>query len=197
MDGIEPKAGIWFGEQRSLCIHFLQSGAGGKSLHRIPPPLCPHDGAAAFETWLVPSLSSSQPLLKSGKSVERSHNQHVHTSVRDVTRGEAGVTRSSHSEGWAFLLLLEKRHPGDRKLMKSKCRVSSGTLKILPKSVRKWGTPGPVSQSSVSPRPVAGCGRWTQPPHQRQGEQRPRAAPGAAAHPGPRTPRALAQHLGR
>ena len=29
MDGIEPKAGIWFGEQRSLCIHFLQSGAGG------------------------------------------------------------------------------------------------------------------------------------------------------------------------
>ena len=34
------------------------------------------------------------------------------------TRGEAGVTGSSHSEGWAFLLLLEKRHPRDRELMK-------------------------------------------------------------------------------
>ena len=110
---------------------------GQKASHRIPPPPCPHNGAAAFEAWLVPSLSSSQPLLESGKSVEQSHNQHVHSSVRDVTRGEAGVTRSSHSEGRAFLLLLEKRHPRDRELMKSKCHVSSGTLKISPKSVRK------------------------------------------------------------
>lgn len=37
MDGIEPKAGIWFGEQRSLCIHFLQSGAGRKPATEFLP----------------------------------------------------------------------------------------------------------------------------------------------------------------
>lgn len=114
MDGIEPKAGIWFGEQKSLCIHFLQSGAGGKPA----TGLLSHGVLIMKQTWLVPSLSCSQPVLESGKSVEQSHNQHVHTSVRGVTRGEAGVTRSSHSEGWAVLLLLEKRHPRDRELMK-------------------------------------------------------------------------------
>ena len=50
MDGIEPKAGIWFGEQRSLCIHFLQSGAGGKPA----TGLLSHGVLTMKQTWLVP-----------------------------------------------------------------------------------------------------------------------------------------------
>lgn len=85
MDGIELKAGIWFGDQGSLCIHSLPSGAGRKPTGRLLPPF-PHK-QLLFETWLGPSASCNQPLLTPVKSVaEQSHNPHVHTSVRDVRR---------------------------------------------------------------------------------------------------------------